>query len=229
MFGHISATVTPYCKVVLDEMSYAILDFQAPVTSVYGEALDGAVYLPKLDLVTDLTFHVKEGVSWPDKTKLPVTIRLTRCSEDPAGRVFTDLCSFTVDLAKAKESGRAKQTGLDYLTHTQVTRLRPGSVRLPAGAEYGTYVLKVLVDTQDETESTVQGIAPLEVLPGAPDRSLVDAYIDRLKNMPKEDARKLSIQALQRTGILDENPHRLKAGGRMASPSRRSSPASAGN
>ena len=45
----------------------------------------------------------------------------------------------------------------------------------------------------------------LKVLPAAPDRGPIDAYIDKLKNMPKEDARKLSIQALQRTGVLDEN------------------------
>lgn len=171
---YINATTTPYHSVTIHKDSGAILSLNAPliaINSVFDKA--GRAYLPEFYVVTDMTFiGTSEEACLPENPlhngkKIDVTIRLTRCSEDPNKTAYVDLDSFTIDLAQVRKDGQLKQACWEFYNYTRITKVGNGVIQLSEKEDgtpaYGPYVLKVIIQEGDDTPLFVQGITSMEI------------------------------------------------------------------
>ncbi len=172
---YVNAIITPYAKVSLDDETGAILSLTAPLATLHAiTGNDGSAYLPRFETVTDLTFlgTTEEACAWNNPVcsgkKIDIAIRLTRCSDNAEERVYVDLDSFSVDLARARQDRELKRCGLEFYNICKISRFPERFIRLPSGVDgpaYGSYALKVIAQEHGSLEQpSVQGISVIEIL-----------------------------------------------------------------
>ena len=156
---HVNAIVGCYGNVVKNELNQVISyeDLFDEITAI--QISDDKYAIRHFVIVTNFTIL---GTNKEERKSdnpicredcIHVTIRLTKCAEDPQKRVGTDLTSFDIDIKRLKSEGKLSKACYPFLNLTQVTSIN--EIKLPSNA-FGSYVIKVLVrNTKSPDDDTI--------------------------------------------------------------------------
>lgn len=167
---YISANIVPYKNVV--KAKGRILQLNGPLASINSVFKDGKIFLPKMDIVTDLTFMDTADEDYYDDNiirnnkKVDVIIRMTKFS-NKTDSIYVDLDSFVIDIEQVRKDGKLSQANWEFYSYTRITELDE-DVLLPFDKDnnimYGPYILKVITKEHDKDEPyRVQGVYELIV------------------------------------------------------------------